>query len=30
MTIPEKLANRDLDASILAPLDEPPQRERAC
>lgn len=26
MTIPEKLANRDLDASILAALDEPPDR----
>jgi glycine/D-amino acid oxidase-like deaminating enzyme len=28
MTIPEKLANRDLDASILAALDEPPDRAR--
>jgi 4-methylaminobutanoate oxidase (formaldehyde-forming) len=28
MTIPERLANRDLDASILAPLDEPPERAR--
>src|ERR671918_2695092 len=28
VTIPEKLANRDLDASILAALDEPPERAR--
>src|SRR5437773_12479097 len=28
MTAPERLANRDLDSSILEPLDEPPSQAR--
>jgi heterotetrameric sarcosine oxidase gamma subunit len=28
MTIPEQLANRDLDSSVLEPLSEPPSRAR--
>jgi hypothetical protein len=28
MTVPERLANRELDASVRAPLDAPPERAR--